>query len=200
VSGDGTFSAEKAAAAGGSKTAWRLVPVIAFFVLAGLFAYALRAGDPSKLPSALIGKPAPETTLLPLEGLTEQDRPVPGFSTAAGAGKVRVVNFWASWCVPCVQEHPLLVELKTRSGIEIHGINYKDTAAAARRFLGRYGNPYTSVGVDENGRAGIEWGVYGMPETFVLNAKGEIVYKHVGPITPDSLTRKVLPAIEAARR
>ena len=94
-----------------------------------------------------------------------------------------VVNFWASWCAPCVQEHPLLVALKERTGVQLYGVNYKDQAAAARRFLGRYGNPFAAVGVDANGRAAIEWGVYGMPETFIVNGKGEIVYKHVGPIS-----------------
>ena len=119
-----------------------------------------------------------------LEGLSDGTRPIGGFASAdLAAGQVSVVNFWASWCVPCVQEHPLLVALKEQTGVQLYGVNYKDQAAAARRFLGRYGNPFAAVGVDGNGRAAIEWGVYGMPETFVVDGKGRIVYKHVGPIT-----------------
>ena len=136
-----------------------------------------------------------------LEGLTDGTRAVPGFDSADLAkGEVSVVNFWASWCAPCVQEHPLLVALKQRAGVPIYGVNYKDQAAAARRFLGRYGNPFAAVGTDANGRAAIEWGVYGMPETFIVNGKGEIVYKHVGPISPETLEEKLIPAIQAARK
>ena len=109
------------------------------------------------------------------------------------------MNFWASWCVPCVQEHPLLVALKERTGVRLYGVNYKDQAAAARRFLGRYGNPFAAVGVDGNGRAAIEWGVYGMPETFVVDGKGRIAYKHVGPISEQTLETKIIPAIRAAQ-
>jgi cytochrome c biogenesis protein CcmG, thiol:disulfide interchange protein DsbE len=176
-----------------------ILPLAVFGVLALIFAFALRTGDPSKLPSALIGRTAPAIALAPLEGLSDGERPVDGFAAAdLAAGHVSVVNFWASWCVPCVQEHPLLVALKERTGARLYGINYKDQAAAARRFLGRYGNPFVAVGVDGNGRAAIEWGVYGMPETFVVNGKGEIVYKHIGPITPEALETKIIPAIRAA--
>jgi len=110
-----------------------------------------------------------------------------------------VVNFWASWCVPCVQEHPVLVALREQTGVRVYGINYKDQAAAARRFLGRYGKPYVAVGVDGNGRAAIEWGVYGMPETFIVSGEGRIVHKHVGPITFATLERRIIPAIRAAQ-
>jgi cytochrome c biogenesis protein CcmG/thiol:disulfide interchange protein DsbE len=176
-----------------------LWPLAIFCALAGMFAFALRSGDPSKLPSALIGKPVPAITLGPLEGLNEGGRQVGGFSGAdLAAGQVSVVNFWASWCVPCVQEHPVLVALKERAGVRIYGVNYKDQAAAARRFLGRYGNPFWAVGVDGDGRAAIEWGVYGMPETFVVDGKGRIAYKHVGPITAEALETRILPAIRAA--
>jgi cytochrome c biogenesis protein CcmG/thiol:disulfide interchange protein DsbE len=165
-----------------------------------LFALALRSGDPSKLPSALLGKPVPAVTLGPLEGLADSGRPVPGFASADLAqGQVSIVNFWASWCVPCVQEHPLLVALKERAGVRLYGVNYKDQATAARRFLGRYGNPFTAVGVDTDGRAAIEWGVYGMPETFVIDGKGRIAFKHVGPISAETLETKILPAIRAAQ-
>ena len=175
-------------------------PLAIFSVLAIVFALALKTGDPSKLPSALIGKAAPAIELQGLEGLNEAGRPVGGFASADLAkGDVSVVNFWASWCVPCVQEHPVLVALRERTGVRVYGVNYKDQAAAARRFLGRYGNPYFAVGVDGNGRAAIEWGVYGMPETFIVSGKGEIVYKHVGPITPETLEARIVPAIRAAQ-
>jgi cytochrome c biogenesis protein CcmG/thiol:disulfide interchange protein DsbE len=177
-----------------------VVPLLLFAAMAGLFAFALRSGDPSRLPSALIGKPAPATDLPPLEALRDERGAVPGFTSRdLASGKVSIVNFWASWCVPCVQEHPLLIELKARTGVDIYGVNYKDQAAAARRFLGRYGNPFAAVGVDSTGRNAIEWGVYGMPETFVINGRGEIVYKHVGPISAESLAQRLTPAIEAAR-
>ena len=182
------------------KGSFLLWPLAIFAILAALFAFALRSGDPSKLPSALIGKPVPAIELAPLEGLTDAERATGGFNSAdLGKGQVSVVNFWASWCVPCVQEHPLLVALKERAGVPIYGINYKDQAPAARRFLGRYGNPFTTVGVDGNGRAAIEWGVYGMPETFIVNGAGQIVYKHVGPITSEALEARIMPAIRAAR-
>jgi cytochrome c biogenesis protein CcmG, thiol:disulfide interchange protein DsbE len=183
----------------GSRQRLLLWPLAIFAVLAVLFALALRSGDPSKLPSALIGKRVPDFSFAALEGLTEASHPIAGFSAAElAAGRVTVVNFWASWCVPCVQEHPVLDLLKQRAGTPIFGVNYKDQTAQARRFLGRYGNPFTAVGVDADGRGAIEWGVYGMPETFVVNGRGEIVYKHVGPLSVQSLETKVLPAIRAA--
>jgi len=177
-------------------------PLVIFMVLAALFAFALRAGDPSKLPSALIGKMVPATELKPLEGLVDgAGRPVGGFTSLDLAqGEVSVVNFWASWCIPCVEEHPVLVRLKEKTGVRVFGINYKDQPAAARRFLGRYGNPFVAVGVDGNGRTAIEWGVYGMPETFIVDGKGRIAFKHVGPITAESLEAKIIPAIRAAER
>jgi cytochrome c biogenesis protein CcmG/thiol:disulfide interchange protein DsbE len=186
---------------GGSGPSRLLIwPLAIFTVLAIVFAFALRGGDPSKLPSALIGKTAPAIELQGLEGLTEAGQPVGGFANAdLGKGLVSVVNFWASWCIPCVQEHPVLVALQERTGVRVYGVNYKDQAAAARRFLGRYGNPFFAVGVDGNGRAAIEWGVYGMPETFILNGEGRIVYKHVGPITPETLDARIIPAIRAAQ-
>ncbi len=175
------------------------VPLAIFIAVGALFAFALTSGDPSKLPSALIGRPVPPVTFAALDGLSGPSGAVPGFSAADLAkGDVSVVNFWASWCAPCVEEHPILVELASTSGIKVYGVNYKDQSDAARRFLGRYGNPFTALGVDPNGRGAIEWGVYGMPETFVVNGKGEIAYKHVGPMTAESVTQKILPAIKAA--
>ena len=178
----------------------RLLPVLIFAAVVGFFAIALHSGDPSRLPSTLVGKPVPQTNFPPVDGLETNGKPEPGFSSADLArGKVSVVNFWASWCEPCVDEHPLLAQLKSDAGVDVYGVNYKDQADAARRFIGRFGNPFTAVGTDLQGRAAIDWGVYGTPETFIINGKGEVVYKHVGPISPDSLTSKLLPAIEKAR-
>jgi len=177
---------------------WVVVPVIAFAALVALFAFALTSSDPSRLPSALIGKPVPKMEFPALEGLLEAGRPVPGFTSADLKGGVSVVNFWAAWCAECAGEQELLLDLKTRTGVPIYGVNYKDDPVAARRFLGRYGNPFKAVGTDKGGRSAIEWGVYGMPETFVINGKGEIAYKHVGAITPESLETKLLPAIAQA--
>jgi cytochrome c biogenesis protein CcmG, thiol:disulfide interchange protein DsbE len=177
-----------------------LWPLAIFAILAGIFAFALRSGDPSKLPSALLGKPVPNIALAGVEGLSDGTRPIGGFAGAdLAAGQVSVVNFWASWCVPCVQEHPVLVALKEKTGVRLYGVNYKDQAAAARRFLGRYGNPFSAVGVDSDGRAAIEWGVYGMPETFVVDGQGRIAYKHVGPIGAEALETRIIPAIRAAQ-
>lgn len=178
---------------------WAAVPAVVFAAVAALFVFALQSGDPSRLPSAFIGKPAPSLTLGTLDGLSE-GRAIPAFQDAdLQAGKVSVVNFWASWCGPCILEHPLLVELKDKTGADLYGINYKDKPENAVRFLGRYGNPYKAIGTDAGGRNGIEWGVYGTPETFVLNGKGQIVYKHVGPISEETLSSKVIPAIEKAQ-
>jgi cytochrome c biogenesis protein CcmG/thiol:disulfide interchange protein DsbE len=178
-----------------------LAPALIFAAVVLMFAFALQKGDPSKLPSALIGKPAPALDLPPLDGLAlAGGQPAVGLTRQAlTAGKVSVVNFWASWCGPCVEEHPLLVKLSGNPDIHLYGINYKDAAVNARRFLGRYGNPFSTVGVDANGRAAIDWGVYGMPESFVVDGQGVITYKHVGPLTPKSFATQLLPAIEAAR-
>jgi cytochrome c biogenesis protein CcmG, thiol:disulfide interchange protein DsbE len=179
----------------------RFVPLLVFGIIAAIFVYGLQ-GDPQKLPSTLIGKAAPTLSLGPLDGLTrENGTAVAGLGAGDLAdGKPVVVNFWASWCAPCVAEHPLLIELARQTGVRLVGINHKDATAHARRFLGRYGNPFTLVAVDGNGRAGIEWGVYGMPETFVLDGKGRIVFKHVGQITADSLRRDLIPAIARATK
>lgn len=176
-------------------------PLAIFAILALLFALALKGGDPSRLPSALIGRTAPAIALPALEGLNDGAQRIDGFTSAdLATGEVSVVNFWASWCAPCVQEHPLLVALKERTGVKLYGVNYKDQAATARRFLGRYGNPFTAVGVDDNGRAAIDWGVTGMPETFIVNGKGEIVYKHIGPISAETLESKIIPKVRAAAK
>lgn len=172
------------------------LPLIAFAALAALFWFRLGSGDPSRIPSALIGRPAPQTMLPALEGLTENGASVPGLDPAAFKGNVSIVNVWASWCVPCHDEAPLLVDLAKDKRIRVIGINYKDAADNARRFLGRYGNPFAAVGADVNGRASIEWGVYGVPETFIIGRNGAIAYKLVGPITPDNIDRVLKPEIE----
>jgi cytochrome c biogenesis protein CcmG/thiol:disulfide interchange protein DsbE len=159
------------------------LPLIGFAVVAALFWFKLGAGDPARLPSALIGRPAPATALPALEGLTANGAPVPGLDPALFMGRVSVVNVWASWCVPCHDEAPLFMTLAQDKRIQIVGINYKDGADNARRFLGRYGNPFGIVGVDGNGRASIDWGVYGVPETFVVGRDGRISYKLVGGVT-----------------
>jgi cytochrome c biogenesis protein CcmG/thiol:disulfide interchange protein DsbE len=168
-----------------------LVPLLLFGAMAVMFAFALTKGDPAKLPSALIGKPAPALTLSAIEGLDGTAALLT--SGLLQKGEVTVVNFWASWCGPCVEEHPLLTELART--VPVVGVNYKDAAANARRFLSRYGNPFAALGADTTGRTAIEWGVYGMPETFVIDRAGRIAYKHVGPISPDALKRTLLPTI-----
>jgi len=176
------------------------LPLVAFVALAGLFWFRLQSGDPARIPSALIGRPAPQTALPPLEGLTDGGAAVAGLDPAAFRGAVSVVNVWASWCVPCHDEAPLLLDLAKDRRIRLVGINYKDAADNARRFLGRYGNPFGAVGVDANGRASIEWGVYGVPETFVVGRDGAIAYKLIGPITRENIDSVLKPAIEKALR
>ena len=177
-----------------------LLPLLVFAVIAGLFGYALmRPGDPTKIPSALLGRSAPPMALPGIDGLVAGGKPVPGISaTDFGRGTPVLVNFWASWCLPCVDEHPLLVALNKRTGVTILGVDHKDQSANARRFLARHGNPFAAVGADD-GRAGIEWGVYGMPETFVVDGRGIVVFKHVGPLSPEAIETQLLPALEKAK-
>ena len=184
---------------GAPKRRWLMaLPLVAFAALAALFWVRLGDRDVSRIPSALIGRPAPQTTLPALEELTRNGAAVPGISPDIFKSKVSLVNVWASWCVPCHEEAPLLTALAGDTRIQIVGINYKDKADNARRFLGRYGNPFSHVGVDANGRAAIEWGVYGVPETFIVGKDGRITYKHVGPLTPESVRASLLPEIEKA--
>ncbi len=172
-------------------------PLVIFLGLAILLFVRLFAGDPSQVPSALIGRDVPQFALPPLEGLNEAGTPVPGFSDAdLGGGEVTVVNVWASWCVPCRDEHPILVEIARDDRLRLFGINYKDTTENARRFLGHYGNPFDAVGVDAAGRVGIDWGVYGVPETFIIDREGRIAYKHIGPIDARSLEETFMPQVE----
>lgn len=176
------------------------LPVIAFAGLAALFYAQLFSGrDPATIPSALIGKPAPDLALPPLEGLLDKGTAVPGFSRAdLATGEVTVVNMWASWCGPCRVEHPNLIALKA-TGVRMFGMNYKDDPENARRFLGGLGNPFSRVATDATGRAAIEWGVYGVPETFVIDGRGRIAYKFVGPIADETGLAKLKAAIEKAK-
>ena len=164
-----------------------ILPGLVFLALAGLFAVQLLSGrNPAEVPSVLINKPVPTFSLAPLEGLVADGKPVPGFSNDDLKGRVTVVNVWASWCGPCRQEHPLLVDLAKDPSIRVVGINQRDNPDNARRFLGALGNPYAAVGVDPNGRASIDWGVYGLPETFIVGPDGTIRHKHIGPLTPEN--------------
>lgn len=176
-----------------------LIPLAIFLGLAGIFLMQLAAGGgKSEIPSALIGRPAPQFALEPIAGLKQAGADVPGLSRADLDGKVSVVNVWASWCGPCRIEHPLLMELAKRGDFQLVGINYKDQPENALRFLGALGNPFGRVGVDQKGAAVIDWGVYGVPETFIVGADGTILHKHVGPITGQSLQDSFLPALEKA--
>jgi cytochrome c biogenesis protein CcmG/thiol:disulfide interchange protein DsbE len=173
------------------------LPLLIFAVLAGLFWYALHAGDPSLLPSPLIGKHVPEFTLPGIEGLSADGKEVPGFaSTELAHGEPTIVNVFASWCVECQVEHPMLLALGQEPGIRLYGIDYKDDAASARRFLGRYGNPYARVGADVSGRTAIDFGVYGVPETYVVTGDGKIAYRHVGPLSEAAIKDKILPLLK----
>jgi len=186
----------------GSSTARRrivvLLPLAVFLALAALFFFRLGAGDASRIPSALIGRPAPAIDLPPVAGLERDGKAVPGLAAADFKGAVTLLNVWASWCVPCHDEAPLLMKLAEDKRFRVAGINYKDQPENARRFLGRYGNPFVASGADANGRAAIEWGVYGVPETFIVGRDGRIAYKLIGPITPENLERTLKPELEKA--
>lgn len=171
-----------------------LLPLVIFAGLAAIFLAQLLSGrDTSVVPSALIGQPAPQTSLPPLPGME-----LPGLESAGFKGKVTLVNVWASWCAPCREEHPVLLGMSQDERFGIAGLNYKDKPENARRFLGDLGNPYDMVGVDENGRAAINWGVYGVPETYVVGRDGTILYRHVGPISPQAVASDLMPVIEKA--
>jgi len=164
-----------------------LVPLIAFALMV-LFSWGLFWGG-DDLPSALLGKPVPDFALPPVLGREE------GLSTQDLIGHVSLVNVFASWCVPCRAEHPLFMELSATGEVPLYGINYKDPPEQARAWLDELGDPYTRIGADINGRAGIEWGVYGVPETYVITSDGTIAYRHVGPITRAILEETLLPIV-----
>jgi cytochrome c biogenesis protein CcmG/thiol:disulfide interchange protein DsbE len=169
-----------------------VVPLLVAVALFALFATQI-GRDPNYVPSALIGSEVPEFTL-PALGTVPQ----PGFSASDLVGQVTVVNVFASWCVPCRAEHPLLMALARRDDIELFGINYDDPPDNAAAFLGELGNPYAAIGGDRDRRVSLDWGVYGVPETFVVDPQGVIAFKHVGPLTAEAVEIEVIPAIERA--
>jgi cytochrome c biogenesis protein CcmG/thiol:disulfide interchange protein DsbE len=177
-----------------------LAPLAIFVLLAAIFLARLESGgDPEAIPSPLIGKPAPDFVLAALPGAPAAGgAAVPGLARADLAGKVTLVNIFASWCAPCREEHPVLEKLATDSRFRLVGINYKDTDANALRFLTEFGNPYAAIGVDPKGRAGIDWGVYGVPETFVVGRDGVIRFKFIGPLSPETVTATLMPEVEKA--
>lgn len=174
---------------GSRQLSWfALAPILVFAVIGAAFYWGLSNND-DRLPSTLIGKTIPQFDLPPIDGRSD------GFSTADLIGQVSIVNVWASWCVPCRVEMPLLNELAKSDEVAIFGINYKDEAKEALAFLDELGDPYTKIGADRNGRVSIDWGVYGLPETFVIDAKGGIAYKHIGPFDRRSLEEDILPVV-----
>lgn len=168
-----------------------ILPVVLFAGLAIFFAVGLRR-DPSKLPSVLIDRPLPALTLA---GVRPGDA---GFASAAVRGEPALVNVFASWCLPCRVEHPLLMRLR-QEGVALYGIDWKDKPADGAAYLDEMGNPYRGVGNDESGRAGIELGITGVPETFVVDRKGVIRYKHVGPIMPQDWDDTLKPLLDTLR-
>ncbi|TLP46987.1 DsbE family thiol:disulfide interchange protein [Cohaesibacter sp. CAU 1516] len=179
-----------------------LLPLIIFVGMAGLFAYQMKFGNnPNEVPSVLINKPAPDFDLPALDakfGIVRPDQgELPGFKTADLLGKVSVVNVWASWCPTCRDEHPILLDLTQDPRFELVGLAYKDEPANSARFLSNHGNPFDAVGMDLSGRTGIDWGVYGAPETFIVDTKGVIRHKHIGALTPRSVAESFMPKLEA---
>ena len=170
-----------------------LLPIAVFLALVVLLAIGLTL-NPREVPSPLIGKAVPTFDLPPVKGRTL------GLSSAdLGRGEVSLVNVFASWCVACREEHPVLMDLKARGLVPIHGLNYKDQPDDAARWLAEWGDPYSRTGADVDGRVGIDWGVYGVPETFVIGPDGRIAYKHIGPITPQFVNAELMPMIERLR-
>lgn len=174
------------------------IPLVFIGAMVFLFASTINR-DTSLLPSVMVNKPAPEFVLPAIEGAEGIENNQPGFSHADLLGQVSVVNVFASWCIPCRDEHRFFVDLDENSDVIIYGLNQKDAPENAREFLRELGNPYDAVGADVRGRVSIDWGVYGVPETFVINAQGIITYKQIGPLNPDTYRDGLLPAIEAAK-
>ena len=172
-----------------SKRLLYFMPIVVFVGIAIAFAWGLTR-DPRILPSTLIGKSVPQFSLPPVKGHSL------GLSTTDLRGEVSLVNVFASWCVECRLEHPLIMRLKAQDVVTIHGLNYKDRPDDAERWLNTLGDPYTRTGADINGRVGIDWGVYGVPETFVVSKEGRIAYKHIGPLSPEILEKKIIPLIQ----
>jgi cytochrome c biogenesis protein CcmG/thiol:disulfide interchange protein DsbE len=172
--------------------AWFLIPLLLFVGVAAFLGVGLRL-NPRAVPSPLIGKQVPEFALPPVKGRTL------GLATRDLSGGVSLVNVFASWCTACLDEHPIFMQLKAQGFVPIHGLNYKDRPDDAAAWLAKHGDPYTRTGADIDGRVGIDWGVYGVPETFVIDRQGRIAYKHIGPITPEVLESKLRPLIAQLR-
>jgi len=170
-----------------------LIPLVVFIALAGFLFVGLWR-DPREVPSPLIGKPAPQFTLAQLH------TPDTKLGTADMKGQVWLLNVWASWCVSCREEHPLLVELGKAKIVPIIGLNYKDQPGPGKQWLRQFGDPYTTSVVDADGRVGIDYGVYGVPETFVIDKDGTIRYKQIGPITAEALEKKILPLVRELQK
>jgi cytochrome c biogenesis protein CcmG, thiol:disulfide interchange protein DsbE len=170
-----------------------LMPLVGFVALAAAFAVRLGT-DPSLVPSPLIGKAVPAFSLPPVKGRQL------GLASADLKGEVSLVNVFASWCVACREEHPVLMQLKRTGTVPVHGLNYKDRPDDAARWLDTMGDPYTRTGADLDGRVGIDWGVYGVPETFVVDAEGRIAFKQIGPVTSEILDQTILPLVRKLRQ
>lgn len=172
---------------------WFWAPVVVFAGLTVALGWGLTR-DPKVLPSALIDRPVPEFNLPPVKGRTL------GLASSDLVGEVSIVNVFASWCLPCKAEHPVWMELQAKKAVPIHGLNYKDTPDDASAWLNRLGDPYARTGADLDGRVAIDWGVYGVPETFIVSADGRIAYKHVGPVTKEIVDGTLLPIVDRLRR
>lgn len=184
---------------GKMRIVFAVLPLLIFAGFAVIFWTQLDSGrDISEIPSALIGTRAPSLDMPPLEGATFKGAAMPPLTDAVIQGKLTLVNVWASWCVPCREENPIILELAKDPRLTVVGINYKDQTENALRFLGELGNPFAAVGVDPRGKAAIDWGVYGIPESYLVDASGTIVYKRVGPFDERSLKEGLYPAIEKA--
>lgn len=170
-----------------------LFPIVLFVALALMLGWGLTY-NPREIPSALIDKPVPQFSLPPVQGRTL------GLSSSDLVGEVSLVNVFASWCVACREEHPLFMRMNADRVVPIHGLNYKDPPDSAARWLDTLGDPYTRTGADRNGRVAIDWGVYGVPETFVITKDGRIAHKHIGPLTPQVLDDTILPLIRRLRQ
>jgi cytochrome c biogenesis protein CcmG/thiol:disulfide interchange protein DsbE len=169
-----------------------VLPVVAFAALA-IYFYVSLSRDPSTLPSAMIDQPVPTFTLA---GLQDQ----PGLATHEFTGQVVLINFFASWCVPCRVEHPLLMNISRELGVPLYGIDYKDKPEDAQRFLSELGDPYGRVAADRDGRVGIDFGVYGVPETYVIDKAGRIRLRHVGPLTPADVAKEIAPLVKTLQK
>lgn len=175
--------------------AWRGYTIaLVIFAAIGVLLVASLSFDPKRIPSPLIGKPVPQFELPPVQGRSL------GLSSKELKGEVSLVNVFASWCVACLEEHPLFTRLKRSRVVPIHGLNYKDAPEDAAAWLARHGDSYTRTGADRDGRVAIDWGVYGVPETFVIDGQGRIAYKHIGPLNEQTLKKTILPLIEQLRQ